>query len=52
MAKFIFFKKCRILNLDPIIEFFRLAGNLYDPNKYNNNRFDRDVSDDDDTDII
>lgn len=52
MAKFIFFNKCRILNLDPIIEFFRLAGNLYDPNKYNNNRFDRDVSDDDDTDII
>jgi len=46
MAKFMFLKKCRLLNLDPVIEFFRLAGNLYNPHKYNN-----DVSDDDDTDI-
>ncbi|CAI6358292.1 unnamed protein product [Macrosiphum euphorbiae] len=50
MAEFMFLKKCRILNLDPIIEFFRLAGNLYDPNKYNNDGLD--VSEDDDTDII
>jgi hypothetical protein len=45
MAKFMFLEKCRLLNLDPVIEFFRLVGNLYNPHKYNNDGID--VSDDD-----
>jgi len=45
--KFMFLKK---LNLYPVIEFFRLAGNLYGPHKYNNDGIN--VSDDDDNGII
>lgn len=32
-----FLKKCRILELDPAVEFFYLAGKLYNPHKYENN---------------
>jgi len=50
MAKFMFLKKCRLLILDTVIEFFRLTGNFYNPHKYKNDAID--VSDDDDIDII
>jgi hypothetical protein len=50
MAKFMFLKKCHILNLDPVVEFFRLAGKLYEPQKYDNDGLD--VSDDENIDRI
>ncbi|KAE9542513.1 hypothetical protein AGLY_003374, partial [Aphis glycines] len=31
LAKFMFLKRCRILNIEPLTEFFKLAGELYDP---------------------
>jgi hypothetical protein len=31
LAKFMFLKRCRALKLDPTMEFFKLAGSLYDP---------------------
>jgi hypothetical protein len=34
LAKYIFFKRCSILGLDPTIEFFRLASTLYDARKH------------------
>jgi len=48
MAKCMFLKKCLLLNLDPVEEFFRLVGKLYKSQKYD----DDDVSDDEDIDKI
>lgn len=31
LAKYVFFKKCKAENKDPVLEFFRYAGKLYDP---------------------
>jgi hypothetical protein len=31
LAKYMFMKRCRILKLDPTIEFFRMAGQVYNP---------------------
>jgi hypothetical protein len=33
LAKYMFMKRCRALNLDPTVEFFRMAGQLYDPTR-------------------
>jgi hypothetical protein len=33
LAKYMFMKRCRALNLDPTVEFLRMAGQLYDPTR-------------------
>ncbi|KAG5679537.1 hypothetical protein PVAND_009097 [Polypedilum vanderplanki] len=52
LAKYIFMKKCRSLELDPFLEFLRLAGKLYDATNYFDTPLEPavDESDDDDDD--
>jgi len=46
LAKFMFLKRCRILNIEPLTEFFKLAGELYDPKAvHENNLFLNDNED-------
>ncbi len=33
LAKYIFMKRCRTLDLDPTVEFLRMAGQVYDPTR-------------------
>jgi hypothetical protein len=33
LAKYMFMKSCRALNLDLTVEFLRMAGQLYDPTR-------------------
>jgi len=33
LSKYLFIKQCAKLGQDPTVEFFRLAGNLYDPRR-------------------
>lgn len=34
LSKFLFLKRCRVQNLDPFVEFCRIAGRLYDPRNW------------------
>lgn len=48
LSKFMFFKQCKALNIDPFTEFLRIAGSLYNP--INAAYVDNNINNNDDND--
>lgn len=48
LARYMFYKQCQDLKLDRIVEFFRLAGELYNPMSPREKYDEDDITDEDD----
>ena len=50
LARYLFNKRCDFFKLDRTVKFFRLAGNLYNPNNIDDDEYEADEEDIEDLD--